>query len=85
MLLNNSMKKLTVLLFLIVVMSSSCTREFICQCTVKYTGNVPGLPLPSTTESVIKNTKSQAKENCINNSTTTTQDGVTMTETCDLY
>jgi hypothetical protein len=79
------MKKLTVLLFIIALGTSSCTREFICQCKVKYSGNVPGLPDPTLTESVIKNTKSQAEANCKKNSITTTQDGVTMTETCDLY
>jgi hypothetical protein len=79
------MKKLTVLLFTIAMINTSCTREFICQCHVKYTGNVPGLPDSTMHETVIKNTKSAAEANCKKNSTTTTQDGVTMTETCDLY
>jgi hypothetical protein len=79
------MKKLTVLLLVVVIGASSCTREFICQCKVKYSGNVTGLPDPTITETVVKNTRQQAQDNCKKNSVTTLQDNVTMTETCDLY
>ncbi len=79
------MKKLTVLAFLVVVAFTSCTREYICQCKIKYSGPVPGLPDSTLTETVLKNTKAGAKANCTANSSTTTQDQVTLTQTCELY
>jgi hypothetical protein len=79
------MKKITVLLFVIAVLGTSCTREFICQCHVSYSGKVPGLPDSTLTETVIKNTRSQAEKNCKANSTSTTTNGITVTESCNLY
>jgi hypothetical protein len=79
------MKKLTVLLFAVAVLGTSCTREFICQCHVSYSGKVAGLPDSTLTETVIKNTKAEAEKNCKANSSKTTTNGITVTESCDLY
>jgi hypothetical protein len=79
------MKKLTLVIILLSFIATSCTREYICQCTVKYSGKVPGLPDSTMTESVIKNTLKGAISDCEKNSISTTQNGVTLTETCQLY
>ncbi len=80
------MKKLTGLLLLVVVLTqTSCVREYICQCKVEYSGNVPGLPPSTISETVIKGKEKDAREFCKKNSLTIVQDKVTMKETCDLY
>lgn len=63
----------------------SCTQEYICQCSIKYTGNPPGLPDSSIVEFKIRNTKKEASTQCKANSTTVTKDGITLIETCQLY
>jgi hypothetical protein len=69
----------------LVVFMTSCTREYICQCVVKYSGNPPGLPDTATHEFLIKDTKKEAAKKCEANSTSATQDNITMVETCRLY
>jgi hypothetical protein len=78
------MNKIVALLVIIVLGASSCTREYICQCTVKYSG-IPGLPDSSLQEFLLKNTLKQATADCAANNATITKNGITMTETCVLY
>ncbi len=69
----------------LVVFMTSCTREYICQCVVKYSGNPPGLPDTATHEFLIKDTKKEAAKKCEANSSSANQDNITMEETCRLY
>jgi hypothetical protein len=69
---------------LIIIASSSCTKEYTCQCTIKYKGIV-GLPDSSINEYQVRDTKSKAKSICEGNSATFEKDNVTTTETCKLF
>lgn len=73
------------LLLLSVMMITSCTREYICQCVVTYSGTPPALPDSTVFEFAIKDKKDEAKKKCAENSATLTQDNITMTEKCQLY
>ncbi len=77
--------RLAILSFVLIAFMSSCTREYICQCKIKYTGPVPGLPDSSIVEFKIKNTRQEAQTQCKANSLTSTKDGVTLIEECQLY
>lgn len=80
------MKNLLLLALLISVFTfTSCTREYICQCAIKYTGNPPGLPDSSIVEFKIMNKKDEAIKQCEANSTTFTKDGITFEEKCRIY
>ncbi|MBK7690305.1 MAG: hypothetical protein IPJ31_04025 [Bacteroidetes bacterium] len=68
-----------------VIMVSSCTREYICQCVVKYSGNPPALPDSTVFEFAIKDKKKEAAKKCEANSISITQDNITMDEKCRLY
>lgn len=70
-------------LFLITV-ASSCTRDYICQCTIKYSGQ-PGLPDSLIREYPIKDTKKNAKSTCEGNSGTYDTEGIRAEEDCRLY
>ena len=70
---------------LIVLFASSCTREYICQCVVTYSGNPPALPDSSVFEFAIKDKKKDAAKKCEENSTTITENNITMDEKCQLY
>ncbi len=81
-----SMKKILPILVLSILLStSSCTREYICQCTINYTGNPPGLPETTVVEFKIKDSKKEAIKKCEANSTTSTKDGITLDEACRIY
>jgi hypothetical protein len=81
------MKRLCHLLLSLMLLTtvSSCTREFVCQCEVKYSGTEPGLPEVSYNEYIVKDSKESAAKKCAANSTVVTTNGVTLTETCKLY
>jgi hypothetical protein len=64
---------------------SSCTREYICQCRIKYTGNPPGLPDSSTQEFMIRDTKDEAFIKCEANSVLITENGITFDQKCRIY
>ena len=66
------------------VFMSSCTREYICQCEVIYTG-LAGLPDTIINEYPVTDTKKNAKADCQAQSNTTEKDGVKTEEICDLY
>ncbi len=74
-----------ILLLLFIVIMSSCTREYICQCKVSWSSATPGMPDTIIQEYLIKNTKKGAKNKCTQNSNSTTANGITITETCVLY
>ena len=78
-------KLLPLILIAFVVTLSSCTKEYICQCVVKYSGNPPALPDSTVFEFAIKDKKKEAAKKCEANSTTLTQDNITMDEKCQLY
>jgi hypothetical protein len=78
-------KLLPLILIAFVVTLSSCTKEYICQCVVKYSGNPPSLPDSTVFEFAIKDKKKEAAKKCEANSTTLTQDNITMDEKCQLY
>ena len=83
---NNFMKKLALIIIVAFsLFNVACTLEFNCQCIVKYSGNHPGLPDSATHEFAIKNKKKVAAKECEANSTSVTQFGITMDETCRLY
>jgi hypothetical protein len=68
----------------IVLVMSSCMREYICQCHIVYSGQ-PGLPDTTVNEYTIINNKKKAKSECNSHSTSTTKNGIKTVETCDLY
>jgi hypothetical protein len=78
-------KFLPLILVLFIVTISSCTKEYICQCVVKYSGNPPALPDSTIFEFNIKDKKDEAAKKCEANSATLTQDNITMDEKCRLY
>ena len=78
-------KLLPLILIAFVVTISSCTKEYICQCVVKYSGNPPALPDSTVFEFAIKDKKKEAAKKCEANSTSLTQDNITMDEKCQLY
>ncbi len=75
--------QLMVPLFFLAVMSS-CTRDYICQCTIKYSGQ-PGLPDSTLREYPIKDTKKKAQGTCEGNSQTHQTGDIIAEETCRLY
>ena len=70
--------------FIAATVLSSCTRTYICQCTVKYSGE-PGLPDSSIREYEIRDTKKKAKSTCEANSGTYQTGNIKTVETCKLY
>ena len=75
-----------VLMMLVVVMIlfSSCTREYVCKCTISYSGH-PGLPDTLVREYPVRDTKKKAKAVCEENSETSELNGITSVENCHLY
>lgn len=64
--------------------TSSCTKEYVCQCTISYSG-IAGLPDTMVNEYQIRDTKSKAKSICEGNSATFEKDNVKTVETCKLF
>ncbi|MBS1774125.1 MAG: hypothetical protein JST82_14805 [Bacteroidetes bacterium] len=75
---------LLVVAFFMITSMSSCVHDYICQCTIKYTGT-PGLPDSVTHEYNISDTKKKAKSTCQGNSKKFDKDGIHAEENCDLY
>jgi hypothetical protein len=67
----------------VVVVSTSCTKEYTCRCTVTYNG-VPGL-VSETRDYYIRDFEKKAKETCEGNSQTYTYDAITTVEDCKLW
>ncbi len=72
------------MLVLVAIMFSSCTREYVCKCTISYTGQ-PGLPDTLVREYPVKDTKKKAKAVCEENSQNSEQGGIKSVENCHLY
>ena len=71
-------------LFITMIGLSSCTREYICECQISFTGQ-PGLPDTITQEYPLRDTKKKAKSVCEGQSSVKEADGITTTENCYLY
>jgi len=73
-------------LLVLIIGLSSCTREYICQCTIVSTG-APGLPDTLVNEYGVKDTKKNAKSLCENASSSYTDEnsGITTVETCKIF
>lgn len=84
------MKKISLLILTIGLLggltlsTSSCTREYTCQCTMTYSGQ-PGLPESTIHNYQIKDTKKNAKEMCENNSAVYQEGTITTREDCELW
>jgi hypothetical protein len=75
---------LLVAAFVFIIGASSCTRDFICQCTIIYTGQ-PGLPDTLVREYPIKDKKKKAGSVCEANSGTYENGDIKTIEDCHLY
>lgn len=75
-----------VLIMLVVgmVILSSCTREYVCKCTISYSGQ-PGLPDTLVREYHVTDTKKKAKAVCEENSDNSEENGIKTVENCHLY
>ncbi len=62
---------------------SACTKEYTCQCTIRFSGT-PGMPDSLATEYPITDTKKKAKSACEAKSTSFQKDDVKTVETCEL-
>ncbi len=67
-----------------IVSATSCTKDYTCQCTIRYTGAV-GMPDSTVNQYPIKDTKKGAKSACESKSATYTNGSITTVETCQLY
>ncbi len=70
--------------FFAVAIMSSCTREYICQCEISYTGK-PGLPDTVINSYNIEDTKKNAESLCEQNSSESEKDGIKTVERCYLF
>lgn len=68
----------------IVLFATSCTREYVCQCKMTYTG-APGLPEGQVREYSITDTKKNAQNACRSSSKTYDNGGIHTVEDCDLF
>lgn len=70
--------------FAIMLLASSCTREYKCQCNISYSGQ-PGLPDTVLKEYTVRDTKDKAKSLCEGNSATSESNGIKTVEDCKIY
>lgn len=70
--------------FVTMAIFSSCTREYICQCEISYSGK-PGLPDTLINQYTIEDTKKNAENLCIENSSESEEGGIKTVENCYLY
>ena len=75
---------LLVVAMFITIGFSSCVREYICQCTISYSGQA-GLPDSTVNKYAVSDTKKKAQSKCEGNSKTFEKDGITAKENCKLY
>ncbi len=81
------MKKATIAVIALSVSlfaTTSCNKKYTCRCTLNYTG-MPGIPDSVVKEYEITDTKSAAEDKCKKESGTYVNNGITTTESCDLY
>ena len=72
------------LAFFLTVSTSSCVRDYICHCEVKYSG-YPGLPDSTYREYPITDKKDAAKSACEAASDSFDLNGIKTVETCHLF
>ncbi len=75
---------LLVVVFSAMISMSSCVRNYICHCTITYSGQ-PGLPDSTFKEYNITDKKAKAKSTCTGNSKTFVNNSDTTKENCFLY
>lgn len=75
---------LTGLVLLLIVGASSCTKDFICQCEIAYSG-APNLPDTLVNEYKLTNTQKKAQQICEEGSSESESEGIKTVETCKLY
>lgn len=68
----------------VLLTATSCTREYLCQCKITYTG-APGLPQGVVTEYPITDSKKNARNACQAASGTYNSGGIQTVEECDLF
>lgn len=68
----------------VLLSATSCTREFVCQCKMTYSG-APGLPEGQVREYSITDTKSNARSACQGSSKTYDNGNIHTIEDCDLF
>jgi len=64
--------------------TTSCTKEYTCQCTITYSG-VAGLPSPQVNEYPVRDTKKVAKSLCESKSASFQNGNVKTVENCQLF
>lgn len=69
---------------IVLLLATSCTREYVCQCQMTYTGQ-PGLPEGQVREYSITDTKKNAESACKESSRTYDNGGIHTVEDCDLF
>ena len=69
---------------LVLLFATSCTREYVCQCKMTYTGQ-PGLPEGQVREYSITDTKKKARSACQESSRTYDNGNIHTVEDCDLF
>lgn len=69
---------------LIILGATSCTRDFICECEIAYSGQ-PGLPDTLINEYKLTNTQKEAQRICEEGSSESEEEGIKTVETCKLY
>ncbi len=75
---------LIVLMFLFAVGQTSCVRDYVCQCEIKYSGQ-PGLPDSSMRSYTVRDTKKNARSLCEQNSFVHEDGDIRADEVCNLY
>lgn len=69
---------------LVITGGASCTQEYTCHCSIKYSGQ-PGLPDSTAQNYSIRDKKSNAKSLCEGRSTHTQANGIKTDEDCSLF
>ena len=69
---------------LVLIAATSCTREYICQCQMVYSG-APGLPVGEVREYPITDSEKNAESKCRASSRIYDVDGIHTEENCDLF
>lgn len=68
----------------VLLSATSCTREYVCQCKMTYSGQ-PGLPVGQVREYPITDSKKNARSTCQGSSKTYDKDNIHTVEACDLF
>lgn len=69
---------------LVITGGTSCTQEYTCHCSIKYSGQ-PGLPDSTVQNYSIRDKKANAKSLCEDRSKHTEANGIKTDEDCSLF